>query len=579
MRLILFLLIGVLIATLVPSQASLADPPIDLDQGWEYRWGDSPFRDDGLPTWVEKPGGEEEWQSIAFPSNPPGREGRKNVWFRITLPQGDWRDPVLYIYSVDLITQVWLENEPIYQYGHFDEAGQGRFEGWPWHMISLPEDFAGKTLYFRVFSDYTDIGLWGEVKLMDRPVLLGYILTRSAADLIISAFCLLLALLAGIFTLIQRSRRNFAAISLFSLASGIMILAETQARQLLLEAPLLWNMLAAAGYFSLPVAMGLLLEQWFRDTPRTLIRRLWQFHLTYLVLAIGMSMAGLVTIAQTFPVFDALFAITLVLLFSILVHQLGSLGIEQKLIISAYGLFGLLLLVDMAVAHSLLPWNRVPVSAGALSFTLVIAGISIWHYGQTQAELKRLNQRLEEEVAERTRDLQIMVEKLHGFSYQDALTGLHNRRYFDEILEHEAAMASRHGTPLSLAMIDIDHFKKFNDREGHEAGDSVLIEMGRILTHHFREADIICRLGGEEFVVIMPGATPQEAKSRLSELMDILGRVRFRHKTRELGKISVSCGIAAYPDHAEEPLSLIGLADKAMYTAKHRGRARVEIYA
>lgn len=358
-----------------------------------------------------------------------------------------------------------------------------------------------------------------------------------------------------------------------------MILAETQASQLLVEVPLLWDSLAAAGYFSLPVAMGLLLEQWFRDTRRTLIRRLWQFHLTYLALAIGLSMTGLVTIAETFAVFDALFAITLVLLFCILVRQLGGLGIEQKLILAAYGLFALLLLVDMAVAHSLLPWKRVPISSGALTFSLVIAGISIWHYGQTQAELKRLNQRLEEQVAERTRDLQNMVEKLHGFSYQDALTKLHNRRYFDEILEHEAAMASRHGTPLSLAMIDIDHFKQFNDREGHEAGDTVLIEMGRILTHHFRQSDIICRLGGEEFVIIMPGATPNEAASRLSELMDILGRVRFRHNKRELGKLSVSCGIASYPDHAEEPLSLIGLADKAMYTAKHRGRARIEIYA
>jgi|TARA_B100001057_G_scaffold474406_1_gene539920 hypothetical protein len=95
----------------------------------------------------------EKWNSIGFPSNPPGREGRENVWFRVTLPTGEWQEPVLYIFSVDLIVQVWLEGEKIYQYGEFNADGRGRFEGRPWHEIVLPENYEGKPVYFRIFSN------------------------------------------------------------------------------------------------------------------------------------------------------------------------------------------------------------------------------------------------------------------------------------------------------------------------------------------------------------------------------------------------------------------------------------------
>ena len=573
------LLLGTLLLTLLlVAPACAGTAPVSLDQGWEYRWGDSPFRDDGTPAWVDGSASGDAWQPIAFPSNPPGRGGHKHAWFRITLPAGEWRDPVLYIYSVDLITQVWLEDERIYQYGHFDERGEGRFEGWPWHMINLPEDVAGKTLYFRVFSDYTDIGLWGEVKLMERIDLLHYILERSAGDLIVSAFLMLLAFLALIFALVQGNRRSFFGIGLFALAAGTMLLAETQASQLLLDHPLLWDYLAAIGYYTLPVAMGIMLEHWFVRQRPVLLRRVWQLHLGYLVIAPGLALAGVVDLSSTFPPFDVLLLASLVTMFTTLIVRLGTLNAEQRLIITSYGIFALLLLIDMAVAHGVLPWRRVPLSAGALVFALTIVMISLRHYQQTQRDLHRLNRSLEQQVAERTRTLEETVERLQAYSYQDALTGLHNRRYFDDLLEHEAAVARRHGTPLTLAMIDIDHFKQFNDREGHEAGDTVLIGMGRILTHHFRNADVVCRMGGEEFVVIMPRASAAMGERRLGELMEILSRTHFRHRDRVLGPLSISCGIASYPEHADEPLTLIGLADNALYSAKHRGRARIETY-
>ncbi|ATJ82748.1 GGDEF domain-containing protein [Halomonas beimenensis] len=557
-----------------PAQAE----PRDLDQGWEYRWGDSPFLADGTPAWT-MPDHDTAWRPIAFPSNPPNRNGRRHAWFRITLPDGEWRDPVLYVYSIDLIAETYLGGERIYRHGSFAPDGSGPFVGWPWHMIELPEDFAGRTLHFRVYSDYTDIGLWGEVKLMERAELFGFILRHSAADLVVSALCLLLALLAGAFSLFQANRRNFAAIALFALAAGVMILAETQASQLLINAPLLWDFLAAGGYFALPVAIGLLLEHWFADHRPRLIRGIWQGHLGYLVLALGAAAAGWVNLSITFPVFDGLLVVSLTILLAAIAPRLRRLDPVQRAILASYAIFGALLLVDMLVAHGLLPWGRVPVSIGALAFALAIVGISLHAYARTQRDLKRLNQHLEQEVAQRTRQLQTLVERLETYSYTDPLTGLHNRRYFDELLVHEATRAQREDAPLALLIFDIDHFKAINDRHGHEAGDRVLAGVAGTLASHFRDADVVCRLGGEEFVVLLPGADAANARSRGESLMNTLGGTVFWHHDRMLGPVTVSCGIAAYPEHVQEPLALVGLADQALYAAKQGGRNRAEVYA
>lgn len=562
-----------LLALLLVSPTQAASPSLDLDTGWEYRWGDSPLLEDGTPLWALA-SDDEAWRPIAFPSNPPGRRDHQHVWFRITLPPGEWRDPVLYIYSIDLIAQVYCDGELIYQYGQFDADGRGTFAGWPWHMLELPEDFAGRTLYFRVFSDYTDIGLWGEVKLMNRADLLTLVIQRSAPSLIIGAFSLLLAVLAGIFALLSPLRRGFGAIMLFSLASGSMVLAESQAPQLIANRPLLWDGLAAISYFTLPVAMGLLLAHWLAGTSRRWIRRLWQFHLAYLLGALGLMLSGLASVASTFPPFDILLAVTLPLMLIIATWRFARLNGEQRLIMGCYTLLALLLLADMAVAHGLLPWQRVPVNLGSLAFSLAIVGISLRHYRQTQRELARLNRTLERQVAERTTELQRLVSQLEEYSYEDPLTGLKNRRHFNELLRHEAERSQRSGDPLSLVMIDLDHFKHFNDRYGHEAGDAVLTGVATLLRQHFREADVVCRLGGEEFVAILPGATPDQAEERAHTLVASVQELRFAHAGEILGPITLSCGIASFPQHTENPQMLLGLADQALYHAKYHGRSR-----
>lgn len=292
------------------------DAPRNLESGWQYRWGDSPFDVLGRPEWSLSPSDEGLWKTIDFPSNPPDRNGRSNVWYRIALPGGFWHDPVVYIYSVDLIVQVYLEGRKIYQYGSFDRQGRGRFEGWPWHLIELPSGFSGKFLYFRVFSDYSDIGLWGEVKLMERIDLVKYIVDHSLEQIVVSGFTWLIASLAFIFALLQAERKSFFYLSLF--ASGLVVFGQSQVKQFLYDAPLFWDHLAATGYFLLPVAMALLFGEWCAGSKlRKLTDPLWKVHLLYLVAANLLPLLGYGAISDMYFIFDGLFAISLTILFSI----------------------------------------------------------------------------------------------------------------------------------------------------------------------------------------------------------------------------------------------------------------------
>jgi len=170
-------------------------------------------------------------------------------------------------------------------------------------------------------------------------------------------------------------------------------------------------------------------------------------------------------------------------------------------------------------------------------------------------------------------------EALRTQSIRDALTGLYNRRYLQEMLEREIRRAVRADMPLGVLMLDLDHFKKFNDTYGHEAGDTVLRETASFLTKNVRAEDIVCRFGGEEFVVILPTATMEAAKARAERLRSKLRELTVLHQGQSLGAITVSIGVAAVPQHGTSPKDLIEAADAALYCAKRDGRDRVVVAA
>lgn len=166
-------------------------------------------------------------------------------------------------------------------------------------------------------------------------------------------------------------------------------------------------------------------------------------------------------------------------------------------------------------------------------------------------------------------------EKLRSQSVRDPLTALYNRRYLDETLELELARALRARTPIAVIMLDIDHFKKFNDAFGHEAGDQVLKEVADVLATSMRRGDVAGRFGGEEFLLIMPGADLERAMSRADRMREAIGALDVSKGGQELGRITASFGVAIFPEDGETTHTLVQAADKALYAAKAAGRDRV----
>ncbi len=168
-------------------------------------------------------------------------------------------------------------------------------------------------------------------------------------------------------------------------------------------------------------------------------------------------------------------------------------------------------------------------------------------------------------------------ETLRSQSIRDPLTGLFNRRFMEESLELEIRRATRNQRPLGMIMIDLDHFKYFNDTFGHEAGDLLLKELGTLLRSNIRGEDIACRYGGEEFTLILPEGTGAVTRQRAEFFKESIQRLDVHFRGNPLGKITASMGVAVFPDHGRTASALIDAADKALYRSKAAGRDRVTL--
>ena len=200
--------------------------------------------------------------------------------------------------------------------------------------------------------------------------------------------------------------------------------------------------------------------------------------------------------------------------------------------------------------------------------------LSLEMRGTVPAELRRAARSVSEQLSLALANLRLR-ETLRTQSVRDPLTGLFNRRYLEVSFARELVRATRRDAAVAILMIDVDHFKRFNDTHGHEAGDAVLGAVGQTLARLTRGEDIACRYGGEEFTVLLTEADTDAALRRAEELRAAIAQLQLEHRRVSLGGLSISIGVATFPFHGNDLDSLLHAADRALYRAKEAGRNQV----
>lgn len=469
---------------------------IDLSgKNWEYRWGDSPFQNH-QPLWGNESSDSQHWKSIGFPSNPEGRKGQTNIWYRVVLPHTLPKDPHIYIYSIDLITQVYIDGHQIYHFGDFDSNGQGHFQGWPWHLIPLPDDAAGKPIYFRIFSDYPDIGLWGEVMIASKGYHLERMMRLDTPYVIGASIATFLGFIFIIGYFFQLRKIEFMLLGGLFLFLGLEQAFSTKVIQLYFDYPHTKQYILAFAYIYLAFGMAAFLERILGPGHFNLIRRAWQVHLLFLILSISGALLGFYAISDVYRPFDYLFYfITWPVLTIVTLLSIKKSTPEAKTVIIGFMVISAFRFYSTLISWNLLPWAEghihIPVFLCLLMFGYVLIKRvtktdeitrANEQLNQAQEELITLNKELESRVIE---EIEKRQQHEHLLMQQSKMATM------GEMVGAIAHQLSQPLTAMSLVIDDAkDEIKQYCDNttvldesmgrlkgQIHHMGDTI---------HHFR---------------------------------------------------------------------------------------------
>ena len=586
------LLIRVLLFTglcLFVALLHASPPTTSIDSGWSYHWGDIPRSRQADDTegahWRFS---EAEWKQAGSLENVTGRSDEDILWLKLDLPESKWRNPHLLVSYADLIFQVFEAGRMTYEHGRIGPEGKGDFAGWPWHLI--PVTAAESTaLYFRVYSSYYLIGLSEEIIMGEKADLLAHVYHKGMTGGVFFIILFIVGIISMALGLIKGHRRGALSTGFLSLNLSLMMLAQNELSQIVFLSPLILSYVWAFSYFLVPAFMAWVVYEWFDQQISKPVLIILCVSLGSMICAFVLSGITDLLFVEFYPSIDVLLIISmLALLIECGARHKGK-GIEEGLIILGFFVICLSLILDAISFYGIVTWIG---KAGQWSLTLfVISLLTVYLIKdrKQQEALALLTHNLENTVAERTQALNESLARLEELAQTDFLTKLLNRRAFMELANREVAKSIRHKQPLSLMLFDIDHFKRINDRYGHGAGDRVLTEVAKVVSQTCRKSDLICRWGGEEFVVLLQSATPDQAKRLAARMRETIQSLALKSEDGDAIAVTASFGFISYggyqetselnkPENADRLLELLlNKADSAMYHTKNRGRNDITV--
>lgn len=361
---------------------------VSLVTGWQYRWGDPVLQGVPVSAWLVGPEADGDvWKAQeTFPARAPGRDGEKNLWQRVVLPKTNLESPSLFLLGVDQAMEVYLDSDLIYRFGEFDDKAQSEFSGYPWHVISLPSEYAGKRLSFRIWADHVNIGLIGNVTLGSEGDFFRQMIRSNLNPLLVMVILCFVGIAGIAMFLAKRSNREYLFFGLFGLTSGLYILTRLGIKQVIVSDGAFWNYIELATFYLSVTTFIAMVDTIFVKTKWNILRKCWMTLAAFTVISFAGALAfgGLSFLFMTMAPFQIAVLISIVIVLVVIARRAFAGDREAIAMVVGFAIVvistALDILVSLGVVFVALQGALVFVPWGTLSLVLCFGYILLGRF-------------------------------------------------------------------------------------------------------------------------------------------------------------------------------------------------------
>ncbi|HYF75343.1 MAG TPA: ATP-binding protein [Candidatus Nitrosocosmicus sp.] len=387
----ILLLVLIAAAFILPLFIVVQPPhPMVISEGWQYRYGDSEKNAQGVPLWVYDSKEDSNWKSFSCPGQPPVKADSGNVWLRTQLPTKDWEIPSIMFTTNDQLFEVYIEDKLIYKFGDLDKHDDSVAPGSPWHLIRLPEDYHGKTIYLRMHTSFSrNMGLVRRFEIGSQNEHYSYLVANEIDNLLLTTLFTFLGFSLVFIYMLRRSvNYEFPALGLFSISIGIWLLAETNFKQLFLNAPRFWLYVAFLSFYLMPIGFMIFVERVF-SPGNIYLKMMCRLNIVFTAVTLLLDVTRLVPFIFTLQAFYVVLFLSIVTIFVTIMKAAKSNSYETKVFVWGFSLFSLFGFYDvLGMYFRVVPWSQYIIPYGMFIFLLSMIYILGRRFAEVYDKLK-----------------------------------------------------------------------------------------------------------------------------------------------------------------------------------------------